>query len=159
MKIEILKQKETPLLKRKRVNCMVDFVGATPGRTALREALGKQLKVDKKLVAIRHVYQRYGLPRAKVIVHIYKDFETLKKREMLSEKKLKAYEEPKEEKKAEEKPVEAPKVEEKPVEEKKEEAPKVEEKDDSKADTPKKEEKPVEAKEDGKKESKEQKSK
>lgn len=163
MKVELLKEKETPLLKRKRANFMVDFAGATPSGVLLREFLGKQLKVDKNLIAIRHIYQRYGLPRAKVIVHVYKDFETLKKLEQLSKKALEEYV-PKEAPKAEEKPAEvkkeeAPKeaevkVEEKPVEVKKEEAPK-EEKGEAKAETPKKtEEKPVEAKKDGKEESK-----
>ena len=143
MKVELLKEKETPLLKRKRANFMVDFAGATPSGVLLREFLGKQLKVDKNLIAIRHIYQRYGLPRAKVIVHVYKDFETLKKLEQLSKKALEEYV-----------PKEAPKAEEKPAEVKKEEAPK-EEKGEAKAETPKKtEEKPVEAKKDGKEESK-----
>ncbi|MBT4174231.1 hypothetical protein HOE07_00975 [archaeon] len=135
---------------------MVDFAGATPSGVLLREFLGKQLKVDKNLIAIRHIYQRYGLPRAKVIVHVYKDFDTLKKLEQLSKKALEEYvpkEAPKEEKPAEVKKEEAPKaevkVEEKPVEVKKEE------KGEAKAETPKKtEEKPVEAKKDGKEESK-----
>ncbi|MBT4417443.1 hypothetical protein HOC80_05065 [archaeon] len=157
MKVELLKEKETPLLKRKRANFMVDFAGATPSGVLLREFLGKQLKVDKNLIAIRHIYQRYGLPRAKVIVHVYKDFETLKKLEQLSKKALEEYV-----------PKEAPKAEEKPAEVKKEEAPKAEvkveekpvevkkeEKGEAKAETPKKtEEKPVEAKKDGKEESK-----
>ena len=157
MKVELLKEKETPLLKRKRANFMVDFAGATPSGVLLREFLGKQLKVDKNLIAIRHIYQRYGLPRAKVIVHVYKDFETLKKLEQLSKKALEEYV-PKEAPKAEEKPAEVKKeevpkaevkVEEKPVEVKKEE------KGEAKAETPKKtEEKPVEAKKDGKEESK-----
>ena len=143
MKVELLKEKETPLLKRKRANFMVDFAGATPSGVLLREFLGKQLKVDKNLIAIRHIYQRYGLPRAKVIVHVYKDFETLKKLEQLSKKALEEYV-----------PKEAPKAEEKPAEVKKEEVPK-EEKGEAKAETPKKtEEKPVEAKKDGKEESK-----
>ena len=104
---------------------MVDFIGQTPSKLKLREEIGKKLKVDTKVVAIRHIYQRFGLPRAKVIAHIYKSFETLKKVERMSDKKLEAYQPKVEEKK------EAPKVE-APKEEVKEEAPKVEEKKDGK---------------------------
>ncbi len=136
MKAELLKEKETPLLQRKRMNFMVDFAGSTPSGIELRESLSKQLKVDKNLIAIRHIYQRYGLPRAKVIVHVYKNFEILKKLEQLSKKALEEYV-VKEEVKSEE-------------------TPKVEEKVEVKAETPKETEgKPVEDKEDGKEENKE----
>ena len=104
---------------------MVDFTGQTPSKLKLREELGKKLKVDTRVVAIRHIYQRFGLPRAKVIAHIYKNFETLKKVERMSDKKLEAYklpEAPKEEVKEEAPKVEAPK----------EEAPKVKENKDGK---------------------------
>ncbi len=110
MKLEIIKERETPLFKRKRISCMVDFDAQTPSKLKLREEIGKKLKVDARCIAIRHIYQRFGLPRAKVIAHIYKDFETLKKIERMSDKKLEAYklpeppkEEPKEEAKVEEK--------------------------------------------------------
>lgn len=114
MKLEIIKERETPLFKRKRVSCMVDFDAQTPSKLKLREEISKKLKVDTRVVAIRHIYQRFGLPRAKVIAHIYKNFETLKKVERMSDKKLEAYKlpEPKEEPKAEEAPKEEAKVEE-----------------------------------------------
>ena len=153
--MEILKQRDYPLLKRKRVSCMCDFTGPTPSIIQFKESLASKLKVNKDLIAIRHVYQRFGKTRAKVLAHIYetKEYkESLEKLKSAEKKELetkkKAAEEKKkavEEKKVEEKPVEKPKVKEKPkeeakVEEKPVEKPKVEEKP--------KEEAPKEVKED-----------
>jgi len=101
MKLDIIKETEIPLFKRKRVSCMVDFAGATPSNEKLRESLATKMKVNKNQVAVRHIYQRFGLPRAKIIAHVYKDFETLKKVEKLSEKTLANYIEKKEEAKEE----------------------------------------------------------
>ncbi|MBT3985103.1 hypothetical protein HOE91_02290 [archaeon] len=151
MDMKILKEREFPLLKRKRVACMFEFTGPTPSIVQFRDSLSSKLKVDKGLVAIRHVYQRFGKPTAKVIAHIYSDKEYKEKLEKTKktekkeveaakkaeEEKKKAAEEakataekPKEEVKvAEEKPKEEVKVaEEKP----KEETPKEEVKEDGK---------------------------
>jgi ribosomal protein S24E len=160
MDMEILKQRDYPLLKRKRVSCMCDFTGATPSIIQFKESLASKLKVNKELVAIRHVYQRFGKTTAKVIAHVYetkeykesleklksaekKELETKKK---AAEEKKKAAEEAKKAK-AEEKPVE--KVEEKKEETKVEEKPVETPKEETKVEE-KKEEAPKEVKEDGK---------
>ena len=138
IQLEILKEKEMPLLERKRITAKLSFTGATPRRTELRKDIAKKQKVDEKLVAIRHVFQTFGSPNAKVIAHIYKDFKALCwlekdgkniQAEMKKEEEAKAAEakaaEVKEEPKVEEAPKEEvkeePKVEEAPKEEVKEE--------------------------------------
>jgi len=91
MNAEILKQTEAPLLGRQRVSIMVDFEGgATPSILQFKDVIAVKMKVNKELIAIRHVYQQYGFSKAKVIAHIYKKKEDLIKLEKLkkAERKL-----------------------------------------------------------------------
>lgn len=101
MKFSRLDEKEMPLLGRKRINYILDFDSGTPSKKEILESLAKSLKIDKELIAIRHIYQRFGNTKAKVIVHVYKNKEDLKKLEKkIKEKKVKEEKEaPKEEKK------------------------------------------------------------
>jgi ribosomal protein S24E len=88
MELNLLKERKSPLLDRRRVSYMVEYQGRpTPNIIEFKEAIAGQLKVKKELVAVRHVYQRFGFSKAKVIAHIYssvKDkqhFEKMKKAE------------------------------------------------------------------------------
>jgi len=130
MELEITKQRDYPLLKRKRVTAMCEFAGPTPSIVQFKDSFSAKLKVNKELIAIRHVYQRFGKSRAKVMVHVYENKEDKEKLEKFKKSERKAVEATK--KKAEEakapKAEEAPKVEEKPAEAPKE-APKEEVKD------------------------------
>ncbi len=75
------KTKETDivLLERKRVTYEVDHSGAsTPSKKSLKEEIAKELKVDPNLVAIRHIYGKFGVNKSKIIAHIYKDEKMLK---------------------------------------------------------------------------------
>ena len=84
MEIEIQKQVDVPLLGRQRIIGIVKFDGgATPSILKLKEVLASKLKLSKDLVAIRHVYQRYGFTEVKVIAHVYKKREELMKLEKL----------------------------------------------------------------------------
>ncbi|MFQ5475039.1 MAG: 30S ribosomal protein S24e [Candidatus Nanoarchaeia archaeon] len=78
MELKIKKERETPLLSRKRVTAMISFKGATPARKELRAVVAKKLKADEKLTIIKHVYQRYGQNAAKVIAHVYSKEEDMK---------------------------------------------------------------------------------
>lgn len=91
MNVEVLKQIEVPLLNRQRVSLMVDFEGgATPSILQFKDIVAVKMKVNKDLIAIRHVYQQYGFSKAKVIAHIYKKKEELAKLEKVKkgERKL-----------------------------------------------------------------------
>jgi ribosomal protein S24E len=140
MEIEVTKQNDAPLLSRKRVTAFVDFAATTPSRLELKFALGTQLKVNPDLVIIKHVYQRFGARRAKLIAHVYDKKELLEKLESkgLVAKHFKKVEEKKEEQEAPAKKEEAPKAE--APTEKKEEAPAEEKKEEAKEATPEKSE-------------------
>lgn len=93
MEVEIKKQAEAPLLGRQRVTGIVSFEGgATPSILKLKDVLATKLKVNKDLIAIRHVYQRFGYTQVKVIAHIYKKREDLLKLEKLKKAERKQIE-------------------------------------------------------------------
>lgn len=138
MNIEISKERETPLLSRKRITASLTFDGPTPSRKDIREKVAKKMDAPVELTIIKHVYPKYGDGDAKVIAHVYSKDEDKKKFESEYLLKKHAAEAPKEEPKAEEKPAEAPKAEEKPAEAK--EAPKEEPKAEAPKEEPKAEE-------------------
>ena len=93
MNIEIQKQVEVPLLNRQRVTIMIDFDGgSTPSILQFKDIIASKMKINKDLIAIRHVYQQYGFSKAKVIVHVYKTREELMKLEKLKKAERKIVE-------------------------------------------------------------------
>ena len=133
---------------------MVDFEGGpTPSILQFKEAIASKLKVDKDLVAIRHVYQRYGSSKAKLIAHVYKDRKELLHLEKMKKGEKKAADKAK--KDAEEK-AKAEAEAKKAAEEAKEEAPKEEVKEEAKAEEAPKEEVKEEKVENAEEASKEQ---
>ncbi|MFC1722797.1 hypothetical protein ACFL0V_01530 [Nanoarchaeota archaeon] len=123
MEINILKERDTPLLSRKRYTLeIVKKDGPTPTRMEVKEMLAVKLKADKDLVVVKHVYPRYGISKTRAIVQVYEKKEDMERYESEGLLKKHVKETKKEEKaKAPEKPAEAP-AEEK-AEEKAEEAP------------------------------------
>ena len=72
---------------------MVTFDGgSTPSILQFKDLVASKLKVNKDLIAIRHVYQRYGFTQAKVIAHVYKKREDLLQLEKLKKGERKAVE-------------------------------------------------------------------
>ena len=129
MKIQITEKKENKLLGRLEVTGQLTFSGPTPTNDVVRDSLAVELKADKTLVVIKHIYSKFSHQEAQFIAFVYADQEQMSKTEVMTKhlrkkaedaaKKTKA----EAEKKAEEKK-EEPAAEEKPaekVEEKKEE--------------------------------------
>lgn len=130
MKLEIKKERDTPLLSRKRVTLMAEYEGATPPRLEVKKEVAKKTGAKENLVIIKHIYTRFGSNKAKIIAHVYNNEKEMKN---LEHESLLVKHDPNAKKKEEAKP-EAPKAEEKkeaPAEkpaEKKEEAKKEEKK-------------------------------
>ncbi|MBU4501144.1 MAG: hypothetical protein KKA79_01015 [Nanoarchaeota archaeon] len=135
MNLKLLKEKDVPLLVRKRLSFEVEYPGdKTPSRDDIKKNIASTQKVKEDLVAVRHIYPRFGRCKAKIIAHVYNNVEDVKKYEPKNKKEEKkaaegateapAKESPKAKAPAEqpkEEIKEEPKEEEKPVEEKKEE--------------------------------------
>jgi len=81
MEVKILKERETPLLARKRLTIEVEEKGATPSRLEVRDAIAAKQKANPKLTVIKHVYPRFGINKARVIAHIYGNEEDMKRYE------------------------------------------------------------------------------
>jgi ribosomal protein S24E len=73
MQINILEQKEEPLLSRTKVSAIVEYEKATPSYSELTPIIASKLKKDEKLVSIRHIYTLFGKKKAKLTAYIYVD--------------------------------------------------------------------------------------
>lgn len=77
--MEKLKETDMPLLNRKRIKFEIEHFGsATPSKKLIKEEIIKKYNTKPELIAIRHVYTRFGQTKAKIIANIYKDEKTLK---------------------------------------------------------------------------------
>lgn len=82
MNMEIIKEKETPLLNRKRVTLKYTTTeGKTPARKDMVNAVAQKVGAKDDLIAIRHIYTQFGSTSAKIIAHVYKDAATKEKYE------------------------------------------------------------------------------
>lgn len=74
-----LKEKEFPLLGRKRITFEVDHTGtSTPSKELIKTEVVKETDVKPELVSIKHIYTNFGQQKSKVIVNIYEDEKNLK---------------------------------------------------------------------------------
>ena len=71
MDLEITKERDMPLMSRKRYTAYATFKGATPNRLQIRDAISKKVKSEPGLTIIKHIYTRYGVEKAKIIAHAY----------------------------------------------------------------------------------------
>lgn len=82
-KMELVYEKEVemPLLERKRVTFKLVFEGATPKMEDVKKLVASKMKLAEDSVEVRHIFQKFGEHQAKVIAHLYKSAEMLKKYE------------------------------------------------------------------------------
>jgi len=73
LELKIASKKDEPLLSRAMLQAELEFDKATPSYPEITQLLAAHLKVDEKLVAIRHVYTRFGLKKADVVAYCYAD--------------------------------------------------------------------------------------
>lgn len=98
-----LKEEDIDLLERKRIVYELEYgKQATPKKEGILKEIAKDLKVDESLVKIRHIYPHFGVEKAKIIAHIYKTKEAMKRFEEINKKKKKSVEKKAEGKKKEE---------------------------------------------------------
>ena len=73
MQMNITNKKEAPLLSRTMIPATLEFEKATPSYPEVTSLMASQLKIDDKLVAIRHIYNSFGAKKAEVIAYVYAD--------------------------------------------------------------------------------------
>jgi len=78
MEIEIIQDRENPLLDRREVEFRISHPNApTPRRVEVLDALSKKLGVDPNLVIIRKISTLHGRAYSSGVAHIYRRLETL----------------------------------------------------------------------------------
>ena len=61
MELNIIKEKDMPLLDRKRVTATITSQeGKTPSRLSVKKIAAKQLKSKEENIVIRHIYSKFG---------------------------------------------------------------------------------------------------
>ncbi|MFP4655956.1 MAG: hypothetical protein ACLFNK_00045 [Candidatus Woesearchaeota archaeon] len=91
MKIEILKEKDMPLLSRKRYSLITESDKHTPSRKELLKKVAENLKTKPELVVIKHIYTKYGSKEVKIIANVYdnkKDKDLIEKEYLLKKNSL-----------------------------------------------------------------------
>ena len=68
-----INKKEEPLLSRTLVSATLEFDKSTPSYPEVSSFLATQLKIDEKLIAIRHIYNIFGVKKAEMIAYVYSD--------------------------------------------------------------------------------------
>lgn len=142
MKIQVIDEKENPMLKRRELVVSIDYEGgSTISKADLQKSLAKQLNANIESVEISKILSEIGLSRGKAWVKVWKEKKVPIYSEIKKEKKKKPAKKPPKKK------PEKPKEEAKP-EEVKEEKPKEEKPEEKKVETkPPEEVKPEEKKE------------
>lgn len=95
MKIEIQERKENKLLRRLEVKGRLSFEGAVPSNKVTKDALAAELKADKELVIVKHIYSRFSYQEAGVLAYVYENKEMMKKMEKMTKHLRKKAEEEK----------------------------------------------------------------
>ncbi len=72
MKLDVIKEKENPLLDRRELVVKITYAGPTPPRSEIREKLIAKLSANSKTFILGPLGQRYGSSEAIASVKIYK---------------------------------------------------------------------------------------
>ncbi len=81
MEIKIESQKDNKLLDRKELVVILSFIGVTPKKDEIKNAICSKAGLMMDTTVLRVIIPRFGMKQIKVLVHSYKDVESLKKTE------------------------------------------------------------------------------
>ncbi len=102
MKIEVIEEKENPLLHRREIKAIATGFDKTPSREEVRNQLIAKLGAEKDTLLLDEIKQEYGKKEAVVFVKIYESKEKLLRYEQKHKIKRNKLEEKKENKNEEE---------------------------------------------------------
>lgn len=78
MEIEVLSERENPLLSRKEIRCLIRYQGPTPTIKDVKLKIAAMYNVDKNLVIVDKIDQEFGKMESKCYVKIYSDEDMMK---------------------------------------------------------------------------------
>ena len=102
MNIQVISEKENPLLKRREVLASIDYQGGpTPSKADLQKTLADNFKVNIDNLEISKIISEVGISKGKIWIKIWHEKKVPIYAEIKKEKKPKKVEKPKEEKEPE----------------------------------------------------------
>jgi small subunit ribosomal protein S24e len=99
MKVQVLTDRQNPLLQRREIEVLVKDFGATPNRKELAKAIAGELQVDEATLLLDKVNQEFGKKEAVCYVKVYQAVEMKNKYEPAYKRRRMGEEIPKKEKK------------------------------------------------------------
>jgi len=89
MEVKITNNKENPILRRKEVECVINFEQGTPKREEILQAIAKALTANPELVYISKFVVKAGAKQGKAEVFLFETKEQVEKMNKKKEKKEK----------------------------------------------------------------------
>lgn len=81
MNLEIIQERNNPLLSRKELDLLIVYESSTPKRDEVRKAIAEKYGVEVERVIIEKMVSLFGARKARAHVHIYDTVEDAKKYE------------------------------------------------------------------------------
>ena len=78
MEIQILEEKENPLMERKEIQLRVIQDAGSPKISDLRKKIAAQLSLPESLFVVQHLYAEYGMNESRCTLKVYTSEERLK---------------------------------------------------------------------------------
>jgi small subunit ribosomal protein S24e len=77
MEIQILEEKDNPLLNRKEIQLRIIQDAGSPNMADLRKKIAAQLSQDESLFVVQNVYAEYGMNESRCLLKVYTTKERL----------------------------------------------------------------------------------
>ncbi len=81
MKLEILQERNNPLLRRKELDALIIYESSTPKRDDVRKAVAEKYGVDAERVIVEKMESLFGTRSARAHIHVYDTVEDAKRYE------------------------------------------------------------------------------
>ncbi|NPA22603.1 MAG: 30S ribosomal protein S24e [Candidatus Micrarchaeota archaeon] len=81
MNVEIISERDNPVLSRKEVLLLAKYEGATPSLTELRQKVVETLGVSPELMVIKKTEQNFGKREVKIWAYVYDNPDVLRRLE------------------------------------------------------------------------------
>lgn len=84
MHVTIQEKKENSLLHRREIKGAIAYENSTPSNKELAEALAKELRIETKLIVIKHIYNKFSHKLAEFLAVAYDNEEIKTKTERIN---------------------------------------------------------------------------
>jgi len=86
MKLDLVEEREFPLLNRKQMKFSLDYDTVTPKNEEVKKIVVDNLKLDGNVVVIKKINPFFGKNNASILVYVYKSSEDIEKYDKIHKK-------------------------------------------------------------------------